>query len=94
MFDNYYWNEEKSELLKKKRGISFKEVVTHILQGDLLLIKEHPNQEKYPGQKMFVVRIDNYVYLAPFVQEGNDVFLKTIFASRKETHKYLRRSDK
>ncbi len=94
MFDNYYWNEEKSELLKKKRGISFKEVVTHILQGDLLLIKEHPNQEKYPGQKMFVVRIDNYVYLVPFVQEGNDVFLKTIFASRKETHKYLRRSDK
>ena len=91
MFDNYYWNEEKSELLKKKRGISFEEVVTHILQGDLLLIKEHPNQEKYPGQKMFVVRIDNYVYLAPFVQEG---FLKTIFANRKETHKYLRRSDK
>lgn len=88
---NYKWNEEKNDLLKKERGVSFVEIVTHILHGDLLFVKEHPNQERYPGQQMFVVRMDDYVYLVPFVQEDNVAFLKTIFPSRKETRNYLRR---
>jgi uncharacterized DUF497 family protein len=94
MIRNYTWNEEKNILLKQERGVSFEQIVTHILQGDLLMVKEHPNQERYPGQQMFVVRVDDYVYLVPFVQEGNDAFLKTIFPSRKETRKYLRRPKK
>ena len=89
--DHYYkWNEEKNDLLKRERGVSFEEIVTHILQGDLLLVKEHPNQERYPGQQMFVVRMDDYVYLVPFVQKDNVTFLKTIFPSRVETRNYLR----
>jgi len=91
---NYKWNEEKNDQLKRDREVSFEEIVTHILQGDLLLVKEHPNQERYPGQQMFVVRIDEYVYLVPFVQEGNVRFLKTIFPSRKATRNYLRRVNK
>lgn len=90
---NYKWNEEKNDLLKQERGVSFEEILTHILQGDLLLVKEHPNQEKYPGQQMFVVRMGDYVYLVPFVQEDNVTFLKTIYPSRKETRHYLRRSN-
>lgn len=89
MARNYFWDEEKNTRLKEDRGISFEQIVTHIIQGDLLLIKEHPNQERYPGQQMFVVRIDDYVYLVPFVEKDNDVFLKTIFPSRKETRRYL-----
>lgn len=94
MIYNFFWNEEKNDLLKEGRGISFEQIVTHILQGDLLLTKEHPNQEMYPGQQMFAVLIDDYVYLVPFVQKDNDVFLKTIYPSRKETQRYLRRSNK
>ena len=90
MDHNYKWNEEKNDLLKRERGVSFEEIVTHILQGDLLLVKEHPNQERYPGQQMFVVRMSDYVYLVPCVQKDNVTFLKTIFPSRVETRKYLR----
>ena len=87
---NYRWNEEKNELLKQERGISFEEIVDHIRQGDLLFVKEHPNPERYPRQQMFVIRIGDYVYLVPFVQEDNVTFLKTIFPSRRETRNYLR----
>ena len=86
----YKWNEEKNDLLKRERGISFEEIVTHILQGDLLFVKEHPNQERYPGQQMFVVRMGDYVYLVPFVETDNVAFLKTIFPSRVETRNYRR----
>lgn len=88
---NYKWNEEKNDLLKQERGVSFEEIVTHILQGDLPQVEEHPNQEKYPGQKYFIVRIDDYVYVVPFLEEDNDVFLKTIYPSRRATRQYLRR---
>lgn len=94
MIYNFFWNEDKNALLKEKRGISFEIIVTHILQGDLLSIREHPNQAMYPGQQMFAVLIDDYVYLVPFVQKDNDVFLKTIYPSRKETQRYRRETDK
>ena len=93
MNNNFQWNEEKNRLLKEERGVSFEEIVTHILQGDLLLIKEHQNQERYPGQQTFIVRMDDYVYLVPFVREDDVTFLKTIYPSRKETRHYLRRSN-
>ena len=86
----YKWNEEKNDLLKRERGISFEEIVTHILQGDLLFVKEHANQERYPGQQMFVVRMGDYVYLVPFVERDNVAFLKTIIPSRVETRNYRR----
>lgn len=94
MARNFLWDEEKNTFLKKERGISFEKIVSHILQGDLLLIKEHPNQERYPGQQIFVIRVDDYIYLVPFVEKENDTFLKTIFPSRKETRRYLGRPDK
>ncbi len=88
---NYKWNEEKDRLLKERRGVSFEQIVTHILQGDLLQVEEHTNQEKYSGQKYFIVRIDDYVYVVPFIEKDNDAFLKTIYPSRKATRQYLRR---
>jgi hypothetical protein len=45
----------------------------------------HPNQEKYPGQMISVVEIDDYVYLIPFVETESEIFLKTIIPSRKAT---------
>jgi uncharacterized DUF497 family protein len=91
MIRNFFWNEEKNDLLKKTRGVSFEQIVTHILQGDLLQIEEHPNQERYPEQKYFIVRIDDYAYVVPFLEKGNDVVLKTIYSSRRATRQYIRR---
>ena len=85
----FAWNAEKNEQLKAERGISFEEVVFHIENGDLLDQVDHPNLEKYPGQRMFIVRIGDYAFLVPFVQTGEEVFLKTIIPNRKATKMYL-----
>ncbi|HBE84077.1 MAG TPA: toxin [Blastocatellia bacterium] len=85
----YAWNPEKNELLRKERGICFEDVVFHIEAGDAGEIFEHPKQEKYPGQQVIVVRVEEYVYLVPFVENDDEIFLKTIIPSRKATKKYL-----
>ena len=87
----FSWNSEKNESLKRERGVSFEEAVFHIERGDLLDIMEHPNEERYPGQRIFVVNIDDYAYLVPFVESETEVFLKTVIPSRKATDTYLRR---
>ena len=85
----FVWDEAKNERLKRERQIGFEEIVFHIERGDLLDILEHPNQERYAGQRIFVVRRDAYAYLVPFVEDAGSVFLKTIIPSRKMTRKYL-----
>jgi len=87
----FVWDHMKNEKLKEERHVSFEQVVFHIAEGDLLDILEHPNPDRYPGQKVFVVRISNYAFLVPFVEEDNRIILKTIIPSRKATAKYLGR---
>jgi uncharacterized DUF497 family protein len=88
----FLWNEEKNTLLKAERQVSFEEIVLCIGMGFLLDVLEHPNQEKYKGQKIFAVQVDNYVYLVPFIETESEIFLKTIIPSRKATRKYLKGS--
>ena len=83
------WGEDKNQKLKAERGISFEEALLHIMEGDLLDIIEHPNEERYPNQRIFVIRIEEYVYLLPFVEDEQKIFLKTIIPSRKMTKIYL-----
>ena len=83
------WNEEKNELLRGERGITFEEVVFYISHDGLLDIIEHPNQKTYAGQRIFIINIDEYVYLVPFVESEKQIFLKTIIPSRKMTKIYL-----
>jgi uncharacterized DUF497 family protein len=85
----YSWNNDKNEKLKKERGISFEDVIYYIENEKLCAILKHKNQVRYPGQKIFVVEICNYVYLVPFVETDREIFLKTIIPSRKATKKYL-----
>ncbi|MEJ2749395.1 MAG: BrnT family toxin [Anaerolineae bacterium] len=85
----YNWNPQKNELLKKERNISFEEVVFHIEKGDEVDIFDHPNQERYPNQKISVVIIDDYAYLIPYVESETEIFLKTIIPSRKATKQYV-----
>jgi len=82
------WNPEKNAFLKAKRGVSFEDVVFHIMAGDILETIEHPNQDRYPRQQIHVIAIEGYVYLVPFVESEEEVFLKTIIPSRKATKAY------
>jgi len=59
------------------------------MRGGLLDIIEHPNTKKYPNQRIFIVDIDDYAYLVPFVETEERVFLKTVIPSRKMTKRYL-----
>ena len=85
----FSWNTEKNSKLFSERGISFESVVFCIENGNLLAVLDHPNSKKYPNQKLFIVEIHKYVYIVPFVENDEEVFLKTIIPSRKATKKYL-----
>jgi uncharacterized DUF497 family protein len=85
----YNWNDEKNEKLKKERNISFEQVIFHIETGDLLDVVRNP-KKKYKNQKIFIVNINDYAYLVPFVEEEKEIFLKTIIPSRKATKNYLK----
>jgi uncharacterized DUF497 family protein len=85
----FTWDNSKNEKLRAERGISFEEVVFHIERGDILDVLEHPNQERYRGQRVIVVQIDDYAYLVPCVGEDQSIVLKTIIPSRKATRKYI-----
>ena len=86
----FRWDNEKNEWLKKNRGVSFEQVVILMEREDVLETVEQPKQNKYPSQKIATVKIGNYAYLVPYVQESEDIFLKTIIPSRKATNKYER----
>ena len=85
----FSWNHEKNAALIHERGISFEEIVFHIENGDVLDLLEHPNRERYPNPRLFVVDVEGYAYLVPFVEDEHEVFLKTIIPSRKATRNYL-----
>jgi len=85
----FNWDEEKNSELIKNRNLSFEEIVYWIINDGLIDIIEHYNKEKYPNQEIFVVNIENYIYLVPFVEDDKTIFLKTIIPSRKMTKKYL-----
>ncbi len=83
------WNDDKNEFLEQTRGVSFEDVVFHIQNGDVLDIINHPNEVRYPNQRILVLKIEGYAYLVPYVKEKNTWFLITIIPSRKATKEYL-----
>ena len=85
----YDWNDEKNELLKKLRGVSFEQVVLAIVSGDLIDRVKHPNPEKYPNHRVFLVKIEDYMYSVPYVEDDEKMFLKTIIPNSRATKKYL-----
>jgi uncharacterized DUF497 family protein len=87
------WNPEKNETVKAERGISFESIVVSIEAGGMLDILAHPNQAKYPRQRVLVVACDNYAYLVPFVEEEDYFFLKTVIPSRKATKEHLNQGE-
>jgi len=84
----YNWNADKNQILVQERGISFERIVFEISMGNEVAVVMHPNQDKYPGQMISVVQVDDYVYLVPFVETESEIFLKTIIPSRKATRQF------
>ena len=85
----FRWNPEKNDQLKSERGISFEQMTVAVESSGLLDVLTHPNQAKYPNQRILVVNSDGYAYLVPFVEEVDHYFLKTVIPSRKATRDYL-----
>ena len=83
------WNSTKNQQLIAERGISFEDIVFCLQQGGLLDDVDHPNSDKYPDQRMFVVNIDDYVHLVPYIENRKEIFLKTVIPSRIATRQYL-----
>ena len=84
----YEWDPQKNEWLKSKRNVSFEKIVFHLARGDVRKFADHPDQENYPGQRVYFVIVDEYIYLVPHMVEKDYVFLKTIIPSRKATRAY------
>jgi hypothetical protein len=86
----YTYSREKNLILINKRNISFEEIIAAIANDQILDIVEHPNQEKYGNQKIYVISAKEYVYLVPFVTDiDGNIFLKTIIPSRKAKQQYI-----
>jgi len=82
------WNPGKNKKLTKERGVSFDMCAIKIEREDIIDILENSN---YPHQKIFILEIDDYIYMVPFVEDDEKIFLKTIFPSRKFTKLYIKK---
>lgn len=90
---HFAWSLEKNAQLIAEREISFERIVHHIENEGVLDVIKHPNPSRYHNQYMFIVNIENYAYLIPFVEDEKQIFLKTIIPSRKATKRYLEVND-
>jgi hypothetical protein len=85
----FCWSQEKNEWLEEHRGVCFEDILFALENGSLLDHGMHPNQQRYPGQKIMVVEVKQYAYLVPYVETEDEIFLKTIILSRKASRDHL-----
>ena len=87
----FNWDERKNTLLKEGRGISFEEIVICISDGRVVDVLQHPSGENYPGQYLYLIEYGDYIYVVPhfYDDKKDEIFLKTIYPSRKYTKLYL-----
>lgn len=81
---------KKSSLLRKQRGIGFEEIITLIESGRLIAIIAHPKPNDYPNQEIYLLDIENYIWLVPHIKKNNIIRLITYYPSRKATKQWLK----
>ena len=74
------WSSEKNKILKRERGITFDEVAYLIESGQIIGIEENPGRS---NQKIYILEIENYAFVVPFIEKDEEIFFKTAFPSRK-----------
>lgn len=85
------FSEEKNQLLKFTRSLSFEEILEIIYRGNILDdLKD--SDPKRSNQRIYLVKIEKYVYVVPYVIDlrNQEIFLKTIYPSSKYTKLYLK----
>ena len=75
------WNDLKNARLQRTRGISFEE----ILLSKLIVVKDHQVRS---DQKIMLFAYREYIWVVPFVEDAQGIFLKTVYPSRKYTNLY------
>lgn len=86
----FVYSEEKNTKLYSTYGIGFEQIIQLIREGNVVRVFKHPNAQRYPNQQCYAVNVNGYIYIVPFVLEGNRHFLKTFFPSRKATRDALK----
>lgn len=78
-------------VLRTARDIGFQDIIEAVKKGNVLDDIDHFNKNKYPSQRILIVKINNKVYAVPYVidKERKRTFLKTIYPSRSLKKKYL-----
>ncbi len=84
----YVWDDAKNEWLRRERGISFDDVKYRLTPRDVLDDIQHPDQERYPGQRLYIIRINNLAWVVPYRRTADHVFLYTAYPSEKFTRMY------
>ena len=84
---DFDFDPEKNERLFAQRGITFPMVIEAVHERGILLNVDHPNQARYPGQKLLVVEIGGYAYCVPYEPRGEIWYLRTAYPNRR--FKYL-----
>ena len=87
---NYAFDPRKNAWLIQEHGIGFEQIISLIEGGGLIQVLEHPDKTRYPNQLLYEVDVDGYVYVIPVVREGQTLFLKTVYPSRKATKKHTK----
>ena len=75
------WDRRKSDWLKRARGVSFEDIIEAALIG----AQEHPTRS---NQNIHLFELNDYIWIVPYVQRGEEIFLKTLYPSRKFTKKW------
>ena len=70
----FNWDSGKNRQLIEERWRSFEEAVFYIENGGLLDDIIHPDARDYPHQRVFIVSIQDYVYLVPYVESDEQYF--------------------
>jgi len=87
---NVRWDDKKDTWLKTSRRVGFEQAAAIIEDDAALAVEDHWNPARYPTQRVYVLEIGGYVYLVPFVETPDEIFLKTIIPSRKATKRHLK----
>lgn len=72
------WDRLKNERLKRTRGVSFEEV----LQFRFVRTDRHRSRD---DQEVMLFEQAGYIWVVPFIEKGEERFLKTLYPSRVYT---------
>lgn len=78
----FNWDNDKNDLLKKERNVCFEDVLECFENNNFYGVYENPSSN-FPNQEVFLVAINNYPCIVPFVETEEDIFLKTIIPDRR-----------